>query len=477
MNPSKPYLPAALLALATIAHAGTEPSIAPAKPEPKSNPLSFLNGAVVFDVEERLRFEARDNNRDFNDRSNDDNDDSWLLNRFRLGVALKPARWLKLYVQTQDVREWDSERPNIPGFNGAEGDDEFDLRQAYVEFADYEHFPLGVKVGRQPLDYGDRRLIADSQWGNFGRTFDAVKLRVQQPKWWAEAFFARPVQIRTEVFDNHDAADNVAGVYFSNEWLPFQRTDFYVFYRDKGDAQPDLLSTNKFDPQGSSNGPAARFTTIGARVDSTPARLAGWDYNAEFAYQIGDLWSGDRTTPKLDLHAFAAHAMFGYTFEQAAWRPRLGLEYNYASGDRNPNDGKSESFQNMFPSNHDKYGLMDEFGWRNLHDARVQLSAKPTKKIEASLSYHALWLADTSDYWFRNGSSAVRTTTPAGLDVRRIGAGNFVGHEIDFVVKWSVTEWLKVDAGYSHFFAGDYVRDTGPGDDANFGYVQAAVKF
>lgn len=468
---------AALAALPLNLAAGEGKAVTPA-PSTPANPLSFWDGRLVFDLEERLRFEARNNNRDFNDAVNDSTDDSWLLSRFRFGLAIKPAPWLKLYAQVQDVRRWDGESGRIPGVNGAEGDDEFDLRQAYIELADYAHFPLGLAVGRQSITYGDSRLFADTKWGNFGRTFDAVKLRYQQPKWWAELLYARPVQIKTEVFDDSDAADHLGGLYFSNDWLPFQTTDLYVFYRDKSDAQPDLSPTNALDPRGASNGPAARFTTIGARVKSKPGKIGGWDYTGELAYQFGDLWASDRNSPKLELRAFAAHASAGYTFDAAPWKPRLGLEYDYASGDRNPADGKSQSFQNLFPSNHSNFGYMDEFGWRNLHDARVQITAKPAKTVDLDLNYHAFWLADTSDYWFRsNGLSTLRTKTPDGRDVRRIGASSFAGHELDFVAKWSPTEWLKIDVGYSHFFAGDYLRDTGPADDADFGYVMTTVKF
>ena len=63
----------------------------------------------------------------------DDNDDSWLLNRFRLGLAFKPVSWLKIYGQTQDAREAFSDRSNVPGVRSAEGDDPFDLRQGYIE--------------------------------------------------------------------------------------------------------------------------------------------------------------------------------------------------------------------------------------------------------------------------------------------------------------------------------------------------------
>src|SRR6266849_1114806 len=86
--------------------------------------LSFWNGRLVFDIEDRIRGEIRENNRDFDSSIHDDNDDSWLLNRFRLGLAVKPVSWLKVYGQMQDVREAFSDRSNIPGVHGAEGDDE-----------------------------------------------------------------------------------------------------------------------------------------------------------------------------------------------------------------------------------------------------------------------------------------------------------------------------------------------------------------
>jgi hypothetical protein len=114
--------------------------------------------AISFDVEARLRGEWRENNRDFDGSSDDDNDDSWLLTRFRFGLTVRPARWLKFYAQTQDAREIDSDRPNTPGVRGTQGGDEFDLRQAYLEFAEAQHSPLGLTIGRQRLHYGDRRL-------------------------------------------------------------------------------------------------------------------------------------------------------------------------------------------------------------------------------------------------------------------------------------------------------------------------------
>ena len=140
------------------------------KTDKKEEPalLTFLDGKLVFDIEERVRGEIRDNNRDFDSSVHDDNDDSWLLNRFRLGLAVKPVSWLKLYGQTQDSREAFSDRANIPGVHGAEGDDIFDLRQASISLGEIKKFPLLLTLGRQAITYGD---------GSTGGRFKVGKLR------------------------------------------------------------------------------------------------------------------------------------------------------------------------------------------------------------------------------------------------------------------------------------------------------------
>jgi hypothetical protein len=199
------------------------------------------------------------------------------------------------------------------------------------------------------LDYGDARLVADTKWGNFGRTFDGVKLHFESERvGFIDVWAARPVQIKEEVINDSDSADNFFGLYAGFDLLSFQTADFYVLHRDKADNQPDLDPGNSLDPRGSWNGPAQRITTIGTRWKSNKDALGPWDYSLEAAAQFGDVRTGDRSTSKLDHRAFAGVVNAGYTFD-TRWEPRLGVEYAYASGDRNPDDSSSQSFQNLFP--------------------------------------------------------------------------------------------------------------------------------
>jgi len=451
-----------------------------------SNPLGFFDGKVVFDLEERVRWEIRENNFDFNDAFNARTDDNWFLQRARIGLMLKPSPWLKIYAQGQDSREINSDRPDFPGFLGAEGDDAFDLRQGYFEIGNLKDFPLTLKVGRQILTYGDERLIGPFDWNNIGRTFDAVKLRWEGKNWWLDTFASTVVVPNRGSYNQSDFFNGVegdreqvfSGLYFSTTAVGPQTTDLYVLHLHEnanpryqqnhfGDTNFFTFGT-RFKSKAGAFSPheAAGLSKDGKTVlEPKPPKPVGFDYEGEFVFQTGEVRG-------LDLTAFAVHAGAGYTLD-IAWLPRLGVAYNLGTGDDDPTDREIQTFQNLFPTNHKFYGQMDVFSWQNMHDLELSVKAQPTKAITVKAEYHAFWLETTEDAWYRaNGAVRVRPLNAAARD-----ASNYAGSEIDLTVTWNANKHLQIEGGYSHFFAGDYLADTGPGDDADFGYVQAKITF
>ena len=429
-------------------------------------------------------------------------DSSFLLQRFRLGLTLRPADWAVVYLQGQDTRQIGANRPNVPFAFASEGDDPFDLRQAFFELGNTKESPFSLKLGRQELSYGDERLIGPAGWNNFSRTFDAIKLHYSDAsgKLWVDGFVAHVVNIAGYgphendglYFNDADWNDTLVGLYLSTTVLKCQTTDFYLLFRDKESSSPVYTAvTDSLTNRAMPYDIPQRVWTSGFRFKSIPAHTGNWDYDAEAAYQFGHS-SGQQgaTFPgpsMIDHEAFAVHAGIGHTWPKLPWTPRLGVEYNLASGDKNPNDAKDESFLNLFPSNHRPYGHMDLFSWKNVHnlasgvrvtpfqDARI-----PSHKLQLELDGHAFWLCSSEDAWYRaNGVARVRS-----LDAASRNAGRFVGTEFDVTVSYG-TPWrgVKVEAGYSHFFAGDYIRNTanaaaGTGDDdADFAYVQMTFTF
>lgn len=429
-----------LAALTGLAHAGiTEPA-----PLPPENPLSFADGRIVFDFENMNRFEFRENNFDFNESVDSLTDDSWLLNRFRAGVLLKPADRIRFYFQTQDAREIGSERPDIPGALGAEGDNPFDIRQAWIEIGGGKATPFSAKVGRQVLLYGDQRLIGPLDWSALSRTFDAVKLRYDNGDGlWVDAFVSSVVVPDRDHTDESDHDSAFSGLYAHIPKTGPQDTEVYLLHLNDDDRDDD-------------------FITIGTHLKSNAGKIGPWDYEAELAFQTGT--AGGR-----DLTAFAGYVEAGYTFDHA-WKPRISLEYSYGSGDDDSTDDDEGAFQNLFPTNHLHYGLMDTWSWSNLHNVVLHLSAKPTPKLTGGVDLHAFWLADTDDAWRRaNARTQVRPITP--------GASSFAGVEADVLVNYTVSKNCTLTAGYSHFFAGDYLDESGAGDDADFLYFISSLKF
>ena len=56
-------------------------------------------------------------------------------------------------------------------------------------------------------------------------------------------------------------------------------------------------------------------------------------------------------------------------------------------------------------------------------------------------------------------------------------ADSYAGSEVDILVNWAACKNFEFQVGYSHFFAGQYLAETGAADDADFGYVQTKISF
>ena len=226
-----------------------------------------------------------------------------------------------------------------------------------MDISDHSQSPWGLKIGRQILTYGDERLVGAFDWNNFGRTFDAAKLTYKKPGITIDAFTSTPVVITRNDFNQSDLLNGTesgrslyfSGVYATMDDLSFGSFDVYSLFIN----QP-RGNTSNVQGAVSTTGANSRhsdFVTLGTRVKGDPKKLKGVEFQTELAYQVGEVRG-------LSLNAFAATVGAGYNFD-APMKPRLYAEYNYASGDENSADNDVGTFQNLFPTNHKFYGVMD----------------------------------------------------------------------------------------------------------------------
>ena len=404
-----------------------------------------------------------------------DPDNTYLLLRERVHLGYQPCPWFAVFVEGQGSSSTGDDRnPNT------ESDGPFDLHQAYVWLGDAKAFPLTAKVGRQELSYGDERLVGAFDWNNLGRVFDAAKVRFETKDFWVDGFVGRVVLADDNNFDTSNDYEYLSGVYASTRTLiPKQETQLYFLARNAGTGS--LTANAGAAPQAGGASPRDIYT-FGLRVKSLPKQFGGWDYEAEIAGQFGRL-KETAVSVSLDQEALAAHVAGGYTWTSAFGTPRVGLEYNYASGDDNPNDNKHETFDNLFPTNHKFYGYMDFVSLQNIHEARASSSLRPLKQLTVTLDYHAFWLADTHDSFYtvagaRRGGLA---PTPAGGYGINPNYSSYVGSEVDLIATYAIQSYAILQAGYGHFFVGDYVKGSlaglGGATDANYLYAQFMFNF
>lgn len=378
----------------------------------------------------------------------DRHDDVFLLTRMLFHGDLHIGPHLRFFAEAKSSFTIDRD---LVGGQRATDTDEIDLQNGFADLI----IPLGtdeatatLRGGRQELLFGKQRLVSPLDWTNTRRTFDGVSGIVRLQDWTATAFWTQFVPVEKYAFNQADAQTQFFGVYANG---PVKGTpilaDLYWLGLDRGD---DVVFNG-------TTGHERRHTFGGRLYGKVPD--TGLDYDVEGAWQAGDM--GDDS-----INAFMVASQIGYTFADVTATPRLFAGVDYASGD-NATGGDVETFNQLFPLGHAYLGYIDQIGRQNILDVSTGVTVKPCKPVMLELQGHLFWRADEADGLYNAGGSAYRA---AGSDNSRE-----VGAEIDLLMKYALNRHTDLMLGYSHFFAGAFIEQTGPSDDIDF--VYAAVEF
>lgn len=442
----------------------------------------------------RLRYELKENalglpaNNDWRDTSGTalDTDNSYFSDKVLAHVGYT-AKWWSFYVQgrssstTGDDRSWNA---TIPGTGGAgpESDGVVDLHQAYFTVGNHKEFPVSAKIGRQEFIYGDERLVGAFGWNNIGRVFDSARLRWQNAWFAAEAFTGKIVLADDNSFNVWNDYNLFSGLHVSTRQVPKMLTELYFFARNDGIGSASPQNPVSFPPFQAAAPVARDIYTLGGRMKSGTNEFGNFDFTVEGAYQFGN-WKATLAGDRQDHQAFAVMANAGYTFAETFGSPRVALEYAYATGDEDPTDDQHDTFDNLYPTNHKFYGYMDLLSWQNIHDVRGIFQLKPHSRVSLALEGHLFWLADTADSLYNVGGAARAgggVGTGTGFN-RNPSYDSFVGGEVDVVAGYALTKFASLEAGYGHFFTGDYIdqswANAGGSADADWFYLQTVIRF
>ncbi len=434
----------------------------PAKRTDLFDPIKYIPFNDAGDIylslgaQARYRYELFDNF-NFGAKGAQDGDGYHLL-RLMYHADLQVGPHFRGFVQMIDAFADDRDPFERPGVD----ENDFDFHQAFVDvkLPVLDDGTVTLRAGRQNLLYGAQRLISPLDWTNARRTFDGGKASVVFPggRNTLDLFWVHPVVIDEPRLDSYTDNQNFVGAYDTLS-LPDlikdgnAKLDMYLLYLDKFAA---TFSEG--------NGPEERWTA-GARLFANPKPF---DFDVEGDVQFGEFADGN-------IFAYSIAAEGGYTIADATFSPRLYLGFDLASGDDDPNDGDLETFNQLFPLGHAYFGYIDVIGRQNIIDVHpgVELTflqnKSYAKKLGLRADYHLFWRESDDDAVYGVAGNIQRADNGS--------SETFVGSEIDLLLNWQVDRHLATYFGYSHFFAGDFIDDTGADEDIDFVYAAVTYTF
>ena len=423
---------------------GTPPTAAQVQPLSRAPVPNRFNDVLPAWL--RVRGEFRERMEGFDGLGfNGEREDLYWLTRVRLNAAVAPSKALSFQVQVQDARVG----KKAVGPTGAPFKAPFDLRTAFADVGAATG-RVTVRAGRQELVYGEQRLVGHVGWLNAARVFDGARVTLRTKAFAVDVFGASVVRTLVDQFDRSGAGNRFAGAYASTARLIPQATvEPYVFWKRDVNLRGELGTVANL-----------QHATGGVRIAGRlPARL---DYGVEMALQRGALGAED-------VKAWAGH----WQVRESLPGPgavKLTGEYNFASGDDNPADGVRGTFDQLYPTPHDKTGLADQIGWKNIHHSRAGVEITPFRGLPVAANYHSWWRASGRDAVYNVGN-AVIAAAAAGAPARHIG------QELDLQVARALTPQLQFAAGYAHIVPGAFLEQTTPGASYSHPYVMVTYVF
>jgi hypothetical protein len=228
-----------------------------------------------------------------------------------------------------------------------------ELLEANVQWNEDNLFADGSKsslrTGRFTMDYGKRRFVARQRFRNTIDSYNGLDwIWHVKGENVVRTFYTLlidrmpnqrdPMANNEAMFDKENPHRRFWGASLSNTKLPWGgKGEFYVFGLNEEDTR-DVPTANR------------NVYTPGMRLYRT-TKAGQFDYEWESVLQFGASRNSTAETDTRDLDHFAHfnHIEGGYTFA-VPWSPRLKLEYDYASGDKNPRDGKNGAFDTLVRS-------------------------------------------------------------------------------------------------------------------------------
>jgi hypothetical protein len=377
-----------------------------------------------------------------------DGDRVYELTRVYGGLEVRPTSFLTGYLQFMDTHALGLPTHVV----AANMRDAFDLRQGYLDFHERPGgVPIEIFAGRQELKFGSERIIGISDWTNNSRSWDGFDARIGD-KNRIDLFSTSVVAVHPTSLDKHGAGLTFHGAYGSiTTWIPKVHLSPYVLvHTARGVTSNQGTKGNEVE------------TTFGTEIEgSLPAHF---DYEANASLQRGSYSNNS-------IRAGQNFDKLSYTLAKVPWTPRLGGEFDYATGNNQANANVIATYDQSYPSNHNAFGLVDLFGYENIRQERINLDLSPNKNLTMLFQGGFLNLAQKNDSVY-SGSGSVTLKPPTGGF-----ATTGLGQEFDASAKYVYHDYLVANFGVGHLFPGEVLVSNKHGAAETIGYFSLTYRF
>lgn len=305
---------------------------------------------------------------------------------------------------------------------------------------------IAAQAGRFLLNIGSGRLIATDEYRNTVNGFTGLRFDLKPDAATEFAFFyvlpqehlpsdAEDVRRNKVVWDRESFDRVLFGLHAQRKKLLGNITGELAYYRLAEWDAPGHPTADR------------RLHNLDARLSREPGP-GTIDYDIEAVYQFGRA-SSDAEPEKSAQRVSAgfAHGAIGYSFDTSL-KLRLGLFYDYASGDRP--GGRFGRFDTMFGSRRDDLGPSGSYAMvarENISAPGVRAEVKPGRRVEGLLDYRPIWLASRYDRFAGVIDASGRTSS-------------FAGHQVEGRVRyWLIPEHLRLETNLALLAKGDFLKN------------------
>jgi len=169
------------------------------------------------------------------------------------------------------------------------------------------------------------------------------------------------------------------------------------------------------------------------------------DYSGEAILETG-------TVGSQPLRASAAQAGAAYQFLDGLAKPRVFAQYDYATGNSNPTqNGSHTTFDTIYPTAHDRFGITDLFGWQNIEAVRAGTTIEPHRRLTFTVQ--------GLDFWAASALDSIYNTSGSSIVFNKTNHGRHLGAEIDAYSWYELNKHFNLGGGIGYFGGGQFLTN------------------